>query len=634
LKKRINQNYLFMKKILTCLFLLWSVLSLQAQYVTNGNASDLGGNEFQLTPQNFNQGGSVWYQVRLDLRYNFDINAELNLGRQDGNGADGIAFVLQPLSVNAGGIGGGIGYFGIHPSMAVEFDTWQNTDRHDLVQDHLAFMHNGDVTHNTAENVGPIHLLPNIEDGLYHPARFTWDATLHTLTVQYLGNTYVQVEDITNTVFGGVPYVYWGFTAATGAADNDQRVLIGATSFVEEINIPGNVTDVGCPGASTGAVDISPTGGNPPYSYLWSNGQTTQDLTGLTPGDYTVTITDASGVTKSATFTVHNIPDTIAPDVTCPVGPIVYCASSTGLYHVFSPVASDVCGITSTTFAITGATTRTGSILDASGPFNVGTSTVAWTFVDASGNTTTCSTDVVVNPAVSATIPDVYGVSPGGLANTIYKGYGPSSLTLTVVPSGGTAPFTYLWSTGSTSPSATVSPSVPSSYTYSVTVTDGAGCSVTVYAVVNVVDIRCGHNLDKVTVCHIPPGNPTNPQEICVSANAVPAHLAHGDMLGSCSNLPRARKAVPTTAVAEAAIGIYPNPSRGKFELRLSNQSAGTADVTVLNANGTVVEKRSVKLTSQGQGIYFDLGRKAAGVYLIKISTASGVQTQKIVIQR
>lgn len=39
---------------------------------------------------------------------------------------------------------------------------------------------------------------------------------------------------------------------------------------------------------------------------------------------------------------------------------------------------------------------------------------------------------------------------------------------------------------------------------------------------------------DKVTICHIPPGNPENPQTITVSENAVSAHLAHGDTLGPC----------------------------------------------------------------------------------------------------
>ena len=39
---------------------------------------------------------------------------------------------------------------------------------------------------------------------------------------------------------------------------------------------------------------------------------------------------------------------------------------------------------------------------------------------------------------------------------------------------------------------------------------------------------------DKVTLCHIPPGNPGNAHTISVSPNAVPAHLAHGDTLGAC----------------------------------------------------------------------------------------------------
>ena len=38
----------------------------------------------------------------------------------------------------------------------------------------------------------------------------------------------------------------------------------------------------------------------------------------------------------------------------------------------------------------------------------------------------------------------------------------------------------------------------------------------------------------KVTICHIPPGNPGNPVTITVPVNALAAHLAHGDLLGAC----------------------------------------------------------------------------------------------------
>ena len=40
--------------------------------------------------------------------------------------------------------------------------------------------------------------------------------------------------------------------------------------------------------------------------------------------------------------------------------------------------------------------------------------------------------------------------------------------------------------------------------------------------------------VEKVTICHIPPGNPDNAHEITVGAPAVPAHLAHGDNIGVC----------------------------------------------------------------------------------------------------
>ena len=43
-----------------------------------------------------------------------------------------------------------------------------------------------------------------------------------------------------------------------------------------------------------------------------------------------------------------------------------------------------------------------------------------------------------------------------------------------------------------------------------------------------------GGGQEKVTICHVPPGNPDNAHTITVGAPAVPAHLAHGDSLGTC----------------------------------------------------------------------------------------------------
>lgn len=68
------------------------------------------------------------------------------------------------------------------------------------------------------------------------------------------------------------------------------------------------VEDSGCNSVESGKIYITGLTGNPPFTYLWSNGETTDFITGLTNGTYSVTITDSTNCTLSQSATVNSVP--------------------------------------------------------------------------------------------------------------------------------------------------------------------------------------------------------------------------------------------------------------------------------------------------------------------------------------
>jgi len=210
------------------------------KFVTNGNARPLGKDCYLLTEEIQGQAGSVWYEDKVSLYNSFDIYFDMNLGCLDGPGADGIAFVFQPISTSIGTGGGGLGYQGIVPSLAVEFDTYQNGNYLDPPFDHVSVMRNGNVDHGNPDNlVGPVGILNgnvNAEDCRFHKVLIRWMATNATLEVyvdcalrlRYSGNV---VKDI----FRNDPNVYFGFTAATGGSINVQQICLNYITGVSQL---------------------------------------------------------------------------------------------------------------------------------------------------------------------------------------------------------------------------------------------------------------------------------------------------------------------------------------------------------------------------------------------------------------
>jgi len=122
-----------------------------------------------------------------------------------------------------------------------------------------------------------------------------------------------------------------------------------------------------------------------------------------------------------------------------------------------------------------------------------------------------------------------FTIANAGADKHVVYGYGSNCTTLTGVAAGGVGPYTFSWSPGGAMPgnaSTEVCPTVTTTYT--LTVTDSNGCSRTDDVIVYVNDVRCGNKMDKVKVCH-------KGKEICIAAEAVDAHLKHGDTLGTCA---------------------------------------------------------------------------------------------------
>lgn len=306
-----------MRRLTALLFIACLPYFASAQSV-NGNAQQLSCNCYQLTEATGNQSGSVWNSSQISLADPFDYTFDVYLGDIPG-GADGIAFVLQPISTQVGSTGGGMGYEGISPSLAMSIDTYNNgANDGDIPQDHVAIMSNGSVEHFTADNLaGPEIALVSggdIEDGQWHVMRVTWDPT--TMVINFymdgsLRTTYT--GDIINDIFSGDPNVFWGFTGSTGSLYNQQEFCFSI--------IPGLSADDAeiCEGDSVLFEDDSYSALGAVESWDWNfgNGQTSQDATPgqiqfATAGTYWVrqTIVDAEGcdASDSLQITVHPNP--------------------------------------------------------------------------------------------------------------------------------------------------------------------------------------------------------------------------------------------------------------------------------------------------------------------------------------
>ncbi|QQQ27944.1 T9SS type A sorting domain-containing protein [Chryseobacterium indoltheticum] len=271
---------------------------------------------------------------------------------------------------------------------------------------------------------------------------------------------------------GTAPYTYaWspsGGTAATATGllagtytvtvtDANACTITRTVTITQPTAISGTtvVTNIACNGSSTGAINLTPTGGSAPYTFNWGGGITTEDRTGLAAGTYTVTITDANGCTGTVTATVTQptaMSATVSQtNVSCNSGSngtagIVVTGGTAPYTYSWSPSGGT-------------AATATGLL--------AGTYTV--TVTDANACTLTRTVTITQPTAISGTTV---------VTNIACNGGSTGAINLT--PTGGSAPYTFNWGGGITTEDRTGL----AAGTYTVTITDANGCTGIVTATV------------------------------------------------------------------------------------------------------------------------------------------------------
>ncbi|MFM2208357.1 MAG: hypothetical protein RL213_2332, partial [Bacteroidota bacterium] len=353
---------------------------------------------------------------------------------------------------------------------------------------------------------------------------------------------------------GGTPgytYSWSGGAGSSAAASNlaagsytvtvtdNQGCTMTATATITApppITAAVSATNATCNGSANGSATVTPSGGSPAYTYSWTpSGGSGATATGLSPGSYSVTITDAHGCTFSAATTITQ-PPPLAASIT--PSNILCSGVSSG------SVTVSIGGGTSPLTYVWSPNAGSGATIS-----NLAAGSYSVTVTDANGCTVSASTSISQPPPLT--------LSASTSTNVLCAGGSTGAATANA--GGGTAPIVYSWSpSGGTGPSA----SGLAAGNYTVTVTDANGCTQT--AVTSI----------------------TQPPPLNTTATVTGTILCAGGSNGSVSASTGGGTSPYTHSWGAAGSGTS-----------LSGLGAGTYTVTVTDGNGCTTTS-SVTLTA------------------------------------
>ncbi|MFN8323883.1 MAG: T9SS type A sorting domain-containing protein [Chitinophagales bacterium] len=397
-----------------------------------------------------------------------------------------------------------------------------------------------------------------------------------------------------------------------------------ASATVNAVNLTLTGTILGSSStctASNGGLSLTPTNGTPAYTYSWSNGGNTSNLTGLAAGNYTVTITDAVGCTGTVSGSVTALSVAITSDVTTTQSS---CTSNTG-----SATAAPTNGTSPYTYLWSN-----GGAADAI--TNVGPGTYTVTITDANGctGTKTATVGTPNGPTASSTTTDVscFGTSTGAIDVTV---------------TGGTGNLTYSWSNSA----STQDLSNLAVGTYTVTVSDANSCSFTTTAVVNgpaaalttsgtstnatngnngAVDLTVAGGTSAYTYNW---SNAANTEDV--------SGLAAGTYTVTVTDSKGCTASSTFTIISVGISGIeyvnqfnvFPNPASAQTNIRIELTESADITVELFAANGQLVSSHAI---GNVQNTTYTLNTLSlpGGVYTIRVSGEKFNAVQRLTITK
>jgi uncharacterized protein (DUF2141 family) len=384
-------------------------------------------------------------------------------------------------------------------------------------------------------------------------------------------------------------------------------------------------TNVQCNGQCDGTATATPVG-LPPFNYLWQPGNmTTQTITGLCPGTYTVAVVDATSCTSTNTVTITE--------------PAVLTATSTQV----NATCNGACNGSATAF-VTGGTASYTHKWSTSPVQTTATATglCAGIYYDTITDANNCS--IVLSP-VTITEPAALTAS---VACSSVSCFGGADGMATVTQSGGTAGYTYMWAPGG-STSASITGLTPGTYT--ATVTDTNGCSTSANCTVNQPSAAlnvsattsvasCASCCDGTAMASASggtagytyvwsPGGQTTASAtgLCPGNYVVCATDMNGCV--SCDTV-SVNFSVGINEMLMTTPRFYPNPTSEDFEIEMNLPSVSDVTFTFFDAIGKEISTETVSANGNLKK-KFTIQTLPAGVYFLRTGVAGKYFTHKVI---